>query len=529
VHAVRVVAHANKRFTVLWEATVGASDTDIFAQTFLYDGKKHGSAFAINQTTAGHQRLGDASALPGNALVVVWEDSTGDLSGASIKARLMDHSGDPAGNEIDVNAITPGDQTVPAVATLDGGDWVVAWVGADERVWTRRYDADGEPAVGRVEHLVNTISEGDQANAAAATAADGRVMLAWASPVIGQQNSEIRARIYDGQGGMVTSAFQVNTFHDGAQTTPAVGAGGKQLVAAWTSDSQDGSFQGIFAQRFDTDGVKLGAEIAVNTTTEDVQHQPAVALSADDKALFVWNGYNAESNSTDIYARLFGADGQPLTAEFIVNSTLVDGQEAPSVAAIAGSSDFIVTWQSYAQDGDGYGVFMARVGIDGAGSEVAVSTTTAGHQLNPRVTTSKDGRAAVCWETESAIIEDAHDVACQLFNLANLNKIGDAMTPHVLTLGQQQEPAPAFLPDGSLMVAWSTELVDGSGRAIQYRRLAQTGQPIGARVVANRFWDGDQRRPVITTMAGLDVMVAWQSADQDGDGAGIFMRAMPQK
>jgi hypothetical protein len=56
--------------------------------------------------------------------------------------------------------------------------------------------------------------------------------------------------------------------------------------------------------------------------------------------------------------RAAAAQGEPLGPEFRVN-TYKNAQRFPAVASDS-SGNFVVLWQSYGQDGSGYGVFGQR-------------------------------------------------------------------------------------------------------------------------------------------------------------------------
>ena len=51
------------------------------------------------------------------------------------------------------------------------------------------------------------------------------------------------------------------------------------FVVVWRSNGQDGSFYGIFGQRYASSGTPLGPEFPVNTYTTDVQELPAIAVA----------------------------------------------------------------------------------------------------------------------------------------------------------------------------------------------------------------------------------------------------------
>jgi len=61
-------------------------------------------------------------------------------------------------------------------------------------------------------------------------------------------------------------------------------------IVVWTSDGQDGHRGGNFGRRYASDGMPLGSEFLVNTTTALSQHGPDVALSPAGDFVVVWAG-----------------------------------------------------------------------------------------------------------------------------------------------------------------------------------------------------------------------------------------------
>ena len=94
-------------------------------------------------------------------------------------------------------------------------------------------------------------------------------------------------------GGMLSgaaSAATVNQFTSGDQQLPAAaGDAAGNSVIAWDSFGQDGSLSGIYARRLDSAGNPLGAEFRVNTRTDNRQTNPAVAMNADGRFVVAWN------------------------------------------------------------------------------------------------------------------------------------------------------------------------------------------------------------------------------------------------
>src|SRR5206468_598967 len=71
--------------------------------------------------------------------------------------------------------------------------------------------------------------------------------------------------------------FQVNTYMSSDQGAPDVATDGAgNFVVVWQSD-QDGSYTGVFGQRYDSTGTAVGTEFQVNTYTTSQQGYPKVA------------------------------------------------------------------------------------------------------------------------------------------------------------------------------------------------------------------------------------------------------------
>ena len=110
-----------------------------------------------------------------------------------------------------------------------------------------------------------------------ASQSTGGFVIVWSS--LGQDGFlwGIYAQRFDASGEPLEAEFQVNTYTTGAQTHPGVDSDEfGNFVVAWSSQDQDGDGTGIFAQRFNRRGDRLGTEFQVNTTTANDQRFPAV-------------------------------------------------------------------------------------------------------------------------------------------------------------------------------------------------------------------------------------------------------------
>jgi hypothetical protein len=78
-----------------------------------------------------------------------------------------------------------------------------------------------------------------------------------------------------------------------------------QFVIAWQSDGQDGSGQGIYARHFDSSGAAVEIEFRVNSYTTDGQTQPAIAMDADGDFVAAWKSDGQDGSFDGVFAQRY--------------------------------------------------------------------------------------------------------------------------------------------------------------------------------------------------------------------------------
>ena len=170
--------------------------------------------------------------------------------------------------------------------------------------------------------------------------------------------------------------FRVNIFTQYNQSRPAAAMDTQgNFIIAWDSEKQDGDVTGIYARMYSNSGDPTGYEFQVNSITDHFQLMPSIAAAKNGTFIITWICYRL-SQGGNIAARRFDNSGNPLGLEFAVNTFLDGYQGEPDVAA-DGQGNFIIVWQSWEQDGDGFGIFARRYSADGVpeGIEFQVNTT----------------------------------------------------------------------------------------------------------------------------------------------------------
>jgi hypothetical protein len=388
---------------------------------------------------------------------------------------------------------------VPKSVAVDrDGDFVVTWTstnqdGAAEGIIVKRYDRNGNPIVKSVtdngEILVNSFTTGIQRFSSVAIDADGDFVVTWTSAGQDGSGDGIYARRFDKGGNPISAEFRVNQWTTGNQTRSSVAMDSLgNFVVVWESDNNTDpsavnidAGAAVWAQFYRADGRAVGTQFKVNSLTTGNQRLSDVALNDEGDFVVTWSDQSNEpSGGYSVYAQRYSfnaaANGGAglVTADpsgnFKVNQFTTGNQIASSVA-IDGDGDFVITWQSPAQEGTGSanGIFAQRYDNTGAavGSEFQVNTFTAGEQVFARVAMRNDGQFIVTWDSAN-----------------------------------QEAP--------------------GSGYGVYFQRYNASGVAIGGETLVNTFTTTHQRFSSVGMNYDGDVVVAWTSLNQDGGGYGVY-------
>ena len=375
-----------------------------------------GPEFRVNTYTTSSQASPSVAADSSGNFVVVWHSFAQDGALNGVFGQRYASSGIPLGPEFRVNTYTTSYQVEPSVATDPAGNFVVVWTsefqdGSGTGIFGQRYANSGAP-VGP-EFRVNTYTTGDQGRVAVASGTSGNFVVVWQSDGPDGSLSGVFGQRYASSGAPLGSEFLVNTYVTNFQGGPAVAVDSSgNFIVAWRSFGQDGSYWGVFGQRYASSGIPLGPEFRVNTYTTGVQYEPSVATDTGGNFVVIWQ-------SAGISGQRYAGSGIPLGPEFRVNTYTSSSQSGPSVAADP-SGNLVVVWQSFGQDGSLGGVFGQRYATSGVplGSEFRVNTYTTSTQgyFGPSVTADTSGRFVVIWDSNT---EDgsAFGVFGQRYNL----------------------------------------------------------------------------------------------------------------
>ncbi len=383
------------------------------------------------------------------------------------------------GAEFTVHTTTLGDQAYPAMGVLPDGGYVVTWSsqnvdGSGHAIMFQRMAADGTP-VG-AETRASTYSAGDQINSEIATHADG------------------------------------------------------SFTIVWSSNGQDGSDWSVQAQRFNADGTPNGAEFQLNTdVTIGTQVHPHIQAMPDGGDLIIWSAYNVDGSASAVMMRRFDADGNELTAgPTRVNTTTAGEQyvwtEHGSPMAVYDDGSYVITWASQNVDGSGYAMVAQRYDAAGtpSGGQFQVNTSTLNDQHTGSVAVLDNGNTVFTW---SSLMSDgtSWQIHKQVYDAA-MNPVGGETTVNTTAAGNQFFPEIAVLTSGNYVIAWTSDVGDGSSYGVFAQEYDADGVAVGGERQLNTFTAGEQRNVKIIPTPDGGYIAGWNSFGQDGSGWSFTLR-----
>jgi cysteine-rich repeat protein len=328
---------------------------------------------------------------------------------------------------------------------------------------------------------------------------------------------------WDGCGECAVVEVLVNTVTEGDQMYPAVAMGEDGLVVVW-QEELDGLFD-IVGQRFGATGSAVGGPFPVSQHRASDQIHPAIDMNAEGEFVVVWQSFEQDGDGWGVFGRRFQPDGRPLGDEFRINEHPADDQTKAAVA-MDGLGGFAVAWESDEQDGSDQGVFARLYGLVGAppGEEFRVNEHTRYSQSDATIAMSADGGFVVAWES---FMQDGagEGIFAKLFEADGTVERREFQVNTWVTRNQAT-PCAAMAPDGSFILVWKSEGQDGDGWGVFAREFAVDGLVLGEEFQVNSETRNNQTHPAVALAAEGRRVVAWSSMLTDGSGYGVYGRRL---
>ncbi|WP_406700929.1 Ig-like domain-containing protein [Singulisphaera sp. Ch08] len=374
------------------------------------------------------------------------------------------------------------------------------------------------------EFQVNTVVANEQKTPAVAMDPNGDFVVAWqgGTAYSGPAPFDIYIQRYNSAGTPQGGEVRVNTTTADVQVNPAVAIDASgDFVVTWESYNGASGYD-IFAQRFNAAGAAQGVEFRVNSTTANDQTNSAVAMNANGDFVVTW--VNGSGASADVFFQRYNASGVPQGSETVVNTTTTGAQISPSVG-MDSAANFVIVWQdSSGRDGNLNGVVGRRFDASGAAitAEFVVNSTTTGSQDFPSIAMTASGNFFVTWRADGV---GGNDIFARGFN-ASAVAIGNDFRVNTTTANAQILPSVAIDSQGNALVVWQSALgQDGSGDGVYAQQFGPTGTPSGSEFRVNSTVASNQNQPAVALSGTGHAVVVWQDQSREGAGNGYGIYA----
>jgi hypothetical protein len=269
------------------------------------------------------------------------------------------------------------------------------------------------------------------------------------------------------RGGLI----RANTFTTDSQNGGSIASlPGGGYVVTWSSNSQDGSGYGVYAQRFDATGNAAGMEFRVNSTVSGHQFAEGITALGNGGFVVVWKHYGEDGNY-GVYAQRYDATGNPVGSQTSVSSSAY-GVDNITVSAL-GNAGFAVSWDYY--NGSAYQLMSQHYGDSGSplGGPSQVNTTALNNTFSSaaELASLANGGYVAAYTAGGG----NQSVYVQRYN-ADGSKAGTEIRVTPPDSYSKHNPEIAGLSDGGFVVAWQGLY----GNIIEAQRYDASGVAVGS-------------------------------------------------
>ena len=363
-----VVKLSGGGYAITW---ISSSSRDVKVQLFDENSTKIGSEITVNSTTSGFQGWGDTSpisALSNGGFVIVYQSPDASENGSF--GQRFDSTGSKIGSEFQINTTTSGDNSNASVSAFDAGGFVATWRSADSNGWGvygQIFDSNGNKQGD--EFQVNSYTSGSQHRSSVATLSNGTFIVTWESEGQDGDGDAIFGQIYNHDGTKKGSEFQINSRTAFDQKEPTIKRLENDLfVVVWNTHNSSTGEDTVMGQIFDSEGQRRFSEFQINTTTSSGFAVPQLTALSDGGFMTVWRQLSFQGGSSDgssygIYGQRFDSNGSRLGSEVQINTSAYGAQLNPSVTQI--NNGYVISVWSGPSDGDSSGIIKQKFDVTG--------------------------------------------------------------------------------------------------------------------------------------------------------------------
>lgn len=399
-------------------------------------------------------------------------------------------------------------QRAPKILGASNASFIICWYefrDGNADIWFQRFDSAGN-LMGVNERVNTDVTIGWQGDPAGACYPNGRFILTWEDRrQIG--NSDIFAQRFTSDGTRLGDNFRLNdSFAAGDQCISSISIVPNQIGLAVWDDRRHGLTGDIYAQFLNADGSLRGNNFRVNDDPLNYGNQYEPDISYDDSNRFIVTWMDGRDGNWNIYAQRFYSNGERIGNNFRVTHQ-ESIQFSPKISCSPEGYSIICwndrrrnQWDVYAQIYDPQGQAIGenfRVNNDNGSAQ----------QLLGDVAANRFGEFIVVW-TDNRNGND--DVFAQRFDLNGIRLGSEFKLNDDVGTNSQNSPTVTPLPDGGYWIAW-TDARNGDFD-IYAQRISREGEKIGTNFRVNDDFGSSHQR---ISSIGLErqnntMMLAWE-------------------
>jgi Ca2+-binding RTX toxin-like protein len=328
------------RMAAVWKTVTGGIAT-MNVSTLDPLGVTHTAISALD--AAGSTRTLSLPALASTSaggFFAVWEDDASTVTplAGDTWGRAYSAAGAAVTAKGALSIAAGGGEYTPSVAHLGNGNILVSWadtlntgaIPPSGEILSRIYSPAGV-ALGS-EFQMNTTTAGVQFGTDSLAMGDGRSLVVWGNAIVSGFTlaaTELRGRFVSAAGAGTGTDFQIDTIAAGSkyrdESLEVLGLGNGGFVTIWEEES-NASVEQIHFQRMSAAGVKVGAEVIVESVTGNNDATQLITTELANGGFAVaWRLYDSGTGAVSSHVRSFSYSGAEIGTDTSLNSVAAPG------------------------------------------------------------------------------------------------------------------------------------------------------------------------------------------------------------
>lgn len=237
----------------------------------------------------------------------------------------------------------------------------------------------------------------DQNRVCGAMDGSGNYAFAWIDYRLSQE--QIYAQFFNSNDQRIGANFLVNEDPLMGNNSPFIAANKEgEFVIVWLRNFRD-----VMAQRYNKDGQKVGNNILINIVSGWNTSEPSVAVNSDGSFMVMWASQSGSGNYK-VYARLIDSSGNPVGQDILVTDTSLGSSSIGRgrTIDIDETGKYCLTWSSYSASSSSK-IFLQVINSSGQklGSNIMVSSPgDNSRNYFPDIASTDDGHFLIVWEKD---------------------------------------------------------------------------------------------------------------------------------